>query len=93
MQESRRSSERGRKKNSWGRGRGQGRGLAKSSGDEGEFKPHRDKSHVRCYNCQRNGHFAKECYNPKKEWLKSNNFDKVNISEEEATEISLLMAR
>ena len=49
-----------------GRGRGRGRGRQqKEEIDEGEKKPF-DKSKIKCYNCQKMGHFADECHAEKK---------------------------
>ena len=58
------SSSRGRGRHR-GRGRGRGRGRNQSGEEEKEKKPF-DKSVIQCYNCQRYGHFAYECRNPKK---------------------------
>ena len=48
-----------------GRGRGRGQGRNQSREEEKDNKPF-DKSVIQCYNCQRYGHFAYECRNPKK---------------------------
>lgn len=42
-----------------GRGRGRGRGHGFGTG--------RDKSHIKCFNCDLYGHFASECKNKKQE--------------------------
>ena len=56
------SSSRGR-----GRHRDRGRGRGRNQGGEEEKdKKAFDKSAIQCYNCQRYGHFAYECRNPKK---------------------------
>ena len=52
-----------------GRGRGQGRGRGRGQNQNGEEEKDKkvfDKSKIQCYNCQRYGHFAYECRNPKK---------------------------
>ena len=49
------------------RGRGKGRGRGRNQREEEEKdKKTFDKSIIQCYNCQRYGHFAYECRNPKK---------------------------
>ena len=48
-----------------GRGRGRGRGRNQREEEEKDKKTF-DKSIIQCYNCQRYGHFAYECRNPKK---------------------------
>ncbi|CAA6654616.1 unnamed protein product [Spirodela intermedia] len=83
---------RGRGRNGRGRGRRRGRGPPKQGGYEADFKPPRDKSKVRCYNCQGMGHYSNECRNPKKERPKSEGVDQANVIKEEPAEISLLMA-
>lgn len=55
-----------------GRGRGRGRGGRGDSrrGDEGGSQPPKkkfDKSKIQCYNCDKMGHFASECYSKEKE--------------------------
>ena len=62
------SSSRGRGRHrgrSRGRGRGRGRGRNQNGKEEKDKKVF-DKSSIQCYNCQRFGHFAYECRNPKK---------------------------
>ena len=55
-----------------GRGRGHGRGKQqKEENNEGEKKPF-DKSKIKCYNCQKMGHFADECHAEKVKDEKSN---------------------
>ncbi|XP_038988042.1 uncharacterized protein LOC120112543 [Phoenix dactylifera] len=48
-----------------GRGRGRGRGLRSGSprkdGSGGPGGSRRDKSHIKCFNCQKMGHYASEC--------------------------------
>ena len=63
------SSSRGRGHHSGrGRGRGRGHGRGRHSGNEEEKeKKTFDKSSIQCYNCQKYGHFAYECRNPKRE--------------------------
>ena len=58
------SSSRGRGRHR-DRGRGRGRGR-NQGGEEEKDKKAFDKSAIQCYNCQRYGHFAYECRNPKK---------------------------
>ena len=83
------SSSRGRGRGtSRGRGRGRGRGrFSKNDKEEEERKPF-DKSKVKCYNCQKMGHFADECYSDTK---KKGKEEKVNISEETEEESALMM--
>ena len=49
-----------------GRGRGHGQGRHLENEEEKENKTF-DKSSIQCYNCQKYGHFAYECRNPKRE--------------------------
>ena len=83
------SSSRGRGRGtSRGRGRGRGRGrFSKNDKEEEERKPF-DKSKVKCYNCQKMGHFTDECYSDTK---KKGKEEKVNISEETEEESALMM--
>ncbi|XP_047309535.1 uncharacterized protein LOC124912946 [Impatiens glandulifera] len=55
---------RGREK---GRGQGRGRGLGRgdSSSRQEDTKPRKNKSTVKCYACQKYGHYASECRNKK----------------------------
>ena len=50
----------------WRRGQGRGRGDGKQHEHEDEERP-RDKLKVKCYNCEKLGHFAYECHKSKKE--------------------------
>ena len=72
-----------------GRGRGRGRGRGHGSGEDGRGnddneKP-RDWSRIKCYNCNKYGHYASQCRNKKKE-------EKANLAKMEAKETSLLIA-
>ena len=40
---------------------------SKQAGSEGSTNPERKKPYLRCYNCDKTGHIAKECRAPKKE--------------------------
>ncbi|KAD6796392.1 hypothetical protein E3N88_07288 [Mikania micrantha] len=62
-----------------GRGCGRGRGRFRPNEDQGERGANRDKSYIRCYNCQEYGHYAYECpkSKPKEEeanFIKEDNF-------------------
>ncbi|XP_078444223.1 uncharacterized protein LOC144713503 [Wolffia australiana] len=78
-------------KNSRGRGRGRGEGRGRGQSNDGkgwskdeDYRP-RDKSKIKCYNCQKFGHFASECRSDKKE-------EKANLANaEEKGESALLM--
>ena len=71
-----------------GRGRGRGRGRQKKAeNDEGEKKPF-DKSKIKCYNCQKMGHFADECHD---EIKKKGNYEKANLVEESEEESALMI--
>ena len=71
-----------------GRGRGRGRGRQqKEEIDEGEKKPF-DKSKIKCYNCQKMGHFADECHAEKK---KKGKEEKANLVEESDEESALMI--
>ena len=80
------SSTRGRGRGrGWRGGRGRGRGDGKQNEHGDEERP-RDKSKVKCYNCEKLGHFAYECRKSKKE-------EKVQVAEvEEKPQSTLLMA-
>ncbi|XP_023731340.1 uncharacterized protein LOC111879096 [Lactuca sativa] len=59
------SSDRGGRSGTWGRGstRGSGRrwgGSSRQEANNSNRKP-REKSHIRCYECQELGHYASEC--------------------------------
>ena len=83
------SSSRGRGRGtSRGRGRGRGRGRSsKNEKEEEERKPF-DKSKVKCYNCQKMGHSADECYSDTK---KKGKEEKANVTEETEEESALMM--
>ncbi|CAA7407902.1 unnamed protein product [Spirodela intermedia] len=69
-----------------GRGRrhGRGRGRSNERGSDENWKP-REKSIVKCYNYDKMGHYASECYAEKKE--------KAHLTKiEEKAESMLLMA-
>ena len=65
-----------------GRGRGCGSGEDGCGNDDNE-KP-RDQIRVKCYNCNKYGHYTSQCKNKKKE-------EKANLAETEAKETALLM--
>ena len=69
-----------------GRGRGRSR-FSKNDKDEEERNPF-DKSKIKCYNCQKMGHFADECYSDTK---KKGKEEKANISKETEEESALMM--
>nr|ABB47537.2 retrotransposon protein, putative, unclassified [Oryza sativa Japonica Group] len=48
-----------------GRGRGRGRGGTQRSGG-GSSGGGRDKSHIKCFNCEEFGHYSTQCPHPKK---------------------------
>ena len=83
------SSSRGRGRGmSRGRGRGRGRGrFFKNDKDEEEKKPF-DKSKIKCYNCQKMGHFTHECYS---DTQKKGKEEKANVTEETEEESALMM--
>ena len=85
------SSSRGRGRGrglSRGRGRGHGRGkFSKNDRDEEEKKPF-DKSKIKCYNCQKMGHFADECYSDTK---KKGKEEKANVTDKIEEESALMM--
>ena len=83
------SSSRGRGRgSSKGRGRGRGRRrFSKNDRDEEEKKLF-DKSKIKCYNCQKMGHFADECYSDSKKKMKE---EKANVAEETKEESALMM--
>ena len=81
------SSSRGRG-TSRGRGRGRGRGRSSKNDKEEEERKPFDKSKVKCYNCQKMGHFTDECYSDTK---KKGKEEKANISEETEEESALMM--
>ena len=71
-----------------GRGRGRGRGRhQEEESDEGEKKPF-DKSKIKCYNCQKMGHFADECHAEKN---KKGKEEKANLVEESEEESALMI--
>ena len=70
------------------RRRGCGRGRQqKEENDEGEKKPF-EKSKIKCYNCQKMGHFADECHAEKK---KKGKDEKANLVEESEEELALMI--
>ena len=71
-----------------GRGRGRGRGRQqKEENEEVEKKPF-DKCKIKCYNCQKMGHFADECHAKKK---KKGKDEKMNIVDESKEESALMI--
>ena len=71
-----------------GRGRGRRRGrFSKNDKDKEERKPF-DKSKIKCYNFQKMGHFANECYSDIK---KKGKEEKINVTEETEVESTLMM--
>lgn len=74
------------------RGRGHGRSRYESIGEGGrgssnppsQDKPKKDKSHIKCFNCQHFGHYASECRRTEKAFVAE--------SSKEAEQTSLLMA-
>ena len=67
-----------------GKGKPQGRGKA---GQSKEQKPRNlDLSEVKCYNCNKMGHFAKDCPKPNKREIKA------NLAKQEGKGPGLLMA-
>ncbi|XP_061341938.1 uncharacterized protein LOC133288237 [Gastrolobium bilobum] len=87
-----------------GRGRGRGRGRIGfnnnySHEDRGEsstrgrgrggFQPRHDKSQIKCYNCQRFGHYAYECRTPARKIEEKGNYMEENNQEDS----TLLMVR
>ncbi|XP_042388081.1 uncharacterized protein LOC121980191 [Zingiber officinale] len=54
------------------RGRGRGRGLStqrqdSAGGTSGNNSGTQDKSHIKCFNCEKMGHYASECYNKRRD--------------------------
>ena len=68
-----------------------GKGKDRSGDANGEKKKKQfEKSKVKCYNCQKLGHFGHECELPKKD--KSKGKEKIHMAQEdEEEESSLLM--
>lgn len=61
-----------------GRGRGRGnRGGHIGNQDQGKDRRNKDKRHILCFNCQKYGHYASECKEPKEQR------DEVNLTQEE----------
>ncbi|XP_042396841.1 uncharacterized protein LOC121986987 [Zingiber officinale] len=53
-----------------GRGRGHGRGTQRqdnAGGTSGNNSGTRDKRHIKCFNCEKMGHYASECYNKRRD--------------------------
>lgn len=65
-----------------GRGRGRGRG---GRGGLPRREGVRDKSNIKCFNCDKMGHYASECKTPKKQ-------DEAHLTQTEDTEPALLLA-
>ena len=85
------SSSRGRGRgrgSSRGRGRGRERGRFSRNDKDEEEKKLFDKSKIKCYNCQKMGHFADECYSDIKMKGKE---EKANVTEETEEESALMM--
>ena len=70
------------------RGRGHERGRVSKNDREEEEKKLFDKTKIKCYNCQKMGHFADECYSDTK---KKGNREKANVTEETEEESALMM--
>ncbi|KAJ9567458.1 LOW QUALITY PROTEIN: hypothetical protein OSB04_003424 [Centaurea solstitialis] len=77
-----------------GRDRGRGRGNNRGRGGRGAFSTPRraatssskDKSHIKCFNCDTYGHYASECPNPKRK------DDEINLIRTQEDEPALMMA-
>ena len=83
------SSSRGRRRGtSRGRGRGRRRGRSSKNDKEEEERKSFDKSKIKCYNCQKMGHFVDECYSDTKDKGKE---EKDNVIEETEEESALMM--
>ncbi|XP_062183227.1 uncharacterized protein LOC133887309 [Phragmites australis] len=70
-----------------GRGHGRdGRGGASRTDKESDSSDgHRNKSHIKCYNCYKMGHYANECMAPKKK-------EETHLTRTDDTELALLLA-
>lgn len=78
-----------------GRSGGRGRGSTRGRGGRGSHSSPRDnnnshwrgrdKSHIKCFNCEKHGHYASECPNPKQ------NEEKVNLTQTQEEEAALLL--
>ena len=71
-----------------GRGRGRGKGRHQEEENEEVEKKPFDKFKIKCYNCQKMGHFADECHAEKK---KKGKDEKVNLVEESKEESTLMI--
>lgn len=78
---------------SWGRGRSRGhargrrgRGIPSTVHQEGSSRGNRDKKHIKCFNCDKLGHYASECWNERRG-------EEVNLVHDEESALMLTVAQ